>query len=109
MPSICLAIRLGGQRKMIYVPHALEETVRRWFQTGQEVDGLLDAIPRNSAWKHSWPRKRRPGVRTQEGETAMMARFYLGSATKRREIAVTRVSKTLCGVIGTTRFSIFTI
>jgi len=29
---------------MIYVPHALEETVRRWVETGQEVDGLLDAI-----------------------------------------------------------------
>jgi hypothetical protein len=29
---------------MIYVPRALEETVRRWIETGQEVDGLLDAI-----------------------------------------------------------------
>jgi len=29
---------------MIYIPHALEETVRRWVETGQEVDGLLDAI-----------------------------------------------------------------
>ena len=43
-PALCLAIRLGGQRKMIYVPHALEETVRRWVKTGQEVDGLLEAI-----------------------------------------------------------------
>jgi hypothetical protein len=43
-PALCLAIRLGEQRKMIYVPHALEETVRRWVQTGHEVDGLLDAI-----------------------------------------------------------------
>ena len=43
-PALCLAIRLGGQRKMIYVPRALEETVRRWVKTGQEVDGLLDAI-----------------------------------------------------------------
>jgi hypothetical protein len=43
-PALCLAIRLGGQRKMIYVPHSLEETVRRWVQTGQEVDGLLEAI-----------------------------------------------------------------
>ena len=43
-PALCLAIRWGGQRKMIYVPHALEETVRRWVHTGQEVDGLLDAI-----------------------------------------------------------------
>jgi len=43
-PALCLAIRLGNQRKMIYIPHALEETVRRWVETGQEVDGLLDAI-----------------------------------------------------------------
>jgi len=43
-PALCLAIRLGNQRKMIYIPHALEDTVRRWVETGQEVDGLLDAI-----------------------------------------------------------------
>ena len=43
-PALYLAIRLGNQRKMIYIPHALEETVRRWVETGQEVDGLLDAI-----------------------------------------------------------------
>ena len=43
-PALCLAIRLGNQRKMIYIPHALEETVRRWVQTGLEIDGLLDAI-----------------------------------------------------------------
>jgi hypothetical protein len=29
---------------MIYIPHALEETVRRWVETGQQVDGLLEAI-----------------------------------------------------------------
>jgi hypothetical protein len=43
-PALCLAIRLGNQRKMIYIPRALEDTVRRWVETGQEVDGLLDAI-----------------------------------------------------------------
>ncbi len=43
-PALCLAIRFGGRRKMIYVPHALEETVCRWVQSGQEVDGLLEAI-----------------------------------------------------------------
>ncbi len=42
--ALCLAIRLGNQRKMIYIPRDLEETVRRWVETGQEVDGLLDAI-----------------------------------------------------------------
>jgi len=43
-PALCLAIRCGKQRKMIYIPHALEETVRRWVQTSQELDGLLEAI-----------------------------------------------------------------
>ena len=43
-PALCLAIRMGSQRKMIYIPPALEETVRRWVETGQEVDGLLEAI-----------------------------------------------------------------
>jgi hypothetical protein len=43
-PALCLAVRLGNRRKMIYVPYALEDTVRRWIETGQEVDGLLDAI-----------------------------------------------------------------
>ena len=43
-PALCLAIRVGQRRKMIYIPPALEETVRRWVETGQEVDGLLEAI-----------------------------------------------------------------
>jgi hypothetical protein len=43
-PALCLAIRLGQRRTMIYIPPALEETVRRWVETGQEVDGLLEAI-----------------------------------------------------------------
>jgi hypothetical protein len=29
---------------MIYIPRPLEDTVRRWVETGREVDGLLDAI-----------------------------------------------------------------
>jgi hypothetical protein len=43
-PALYLAIRSGGRRTMIYIPAALEETVRRWVETGQEVDGLVDAI-----------------------------------------------------------------
>ena len=43
-PALCLAVRVGNRRKMIYIPRALEDTVRRWVETGQEVDGLLDAI-----------------------------------------------------------------
>ncbi len=29
---------------MIYIPPALEATVRRWVETGREVVGLVDAI-----------------------------------------------------------------
>ena len=43
-PALCLAIRVGKRRKMIYIPRPLEDTVRRWVETGQAVDGLLDAI-----------------------------------------------------------------
>jgi len=43
-PALYLAVRWENRRTMIYVPPALEDTVRRWVQTGQEVDGLLDAI-----------------------------------------------------------------
>jgi hypothetical protein len=42
--ALCLAIRLGNERKMIYIPHPLEGMVRRWVETGQEVDGLPDVI-----------------------------------------------------------------
>lgn len=42
--ALCLSIRWGDQRKMIYIPRELEETVRRWVETGQAVEGLLEAI-----------------------------------------------------------------
>ena len=42
--ALCLAIRLGNERKMIYIPRPLEGMVRRWVETGQEVDGLPDVI-----------------------------------------------------------------
>lgn len=43
-PALYLAIRRGKRRTMIYIPAALEETVRRWVETGREVDGLVEAI-----------------------------------------------------------------
>ena len=42
--SLYLAVRRGQQRTMIYIPHALEETVREWVQTGREIEELLDFI-----------------------------------------------------------------
>jgi hypothetical protein len=43
-PALYLAIRRGKQRSMIYVPPALEETVRQWVQNGRQVDELLDLV-----------------------------------------------------------------
>jgi hypothetical protein len=42
--SLYLATRSGNRRVMLYIPPTLEATVRRWVETGQEVDGLLDAV-----------------------------------------------------------------
>jgi len=42
--SLYLAVRLGGRRRMIYVPPAMEAAVRGWVANAQEVDRLLDFI-----------------------------------------------------------------
>jgi len=42
--SLYLAIRVGKQRKLIYVPHELEERVREWVQSSQEIDRLLELV-----------------------------------------------------------------
>jgi hypothetical protein len=42
--SLYLAVRRGTRRTMIYIPKALEETVRQWLQTGREIEELLDFI-----------------------------------------------------------------
>jgi len=42
--SLYLAVRLNNRRRMIYVPPAMENTVRGWVENAQEVDHLLDFI-----------------------------------------------------------------
>lgn len=42
--SLYLAIRCGKQRKMIYVPSELEQQVREWVQSSQEIDRLLEFV-----------------------------------------------------------------
>lgn len=42
--SLYLAIRMGNRRTMIYVPAAMETTVRAWVANAQEVEHLLDFI-----------------------------------------------------------------
>lgn len=43
-PALYLSVRRGKQRTMIYIPPALEETVRAWVQNGKLVDDLLDFV-----------------------------------------------------------------
>jgi len=43
-PGLCIALRVGEKRKMIYVPQALETTARRWVSTYQEAWQLMERI-----------------------------------------------------------------
>ena len=42
--SLYLSVRLNNRRRMIYVPPAMEDSVRDWVQNAREVDRLLDFI-----------------------------------------------------------------
>jgi Family of unknown function (DUF6788) len=42
--SLDLAIRVEKRRKLIYIPRELEERVREWVQSSQEIDRLLELI-----------------------------------------------------------------
>ena len=42
--SLYLSIRRGKDRAMIYIPPAMEESVRRWVENGKQVDGWLDIV-----------------------------------------------------------------
>ena len=43
-PGLCIALRVGEKRKMIYVPQALEATARRWVATYQEAWRMMEEI-----------------------------------------------------------------
>jgi hypothetical protein len=42
--SLYLSVRVGKVRKMIYVPPALEETVRSWVETNRAVEALIERV-----------------------------------------------------------------
>ena len=42
--SLYVSVRVGKARKMIYVPSAWEETIRRWVETGRQAAQLMDEI-----------------------------------------------------------------
>ena len=47
-PGLCIALRVGEKRKMVYVPQAIEATARRWVATYQEAWQLMEKISQAS-------------------------------------------------------------
>jgi len=43
-PGLCIALRVGEKRKMIYVPQSLETQVRQWVANYQEAWRLMEQI-----------------------------------------------------------------
>ena len=43
-PGLYLALRVAGERKMIHVPQAMEQTVRQWVANYQEAWHLMEQI-----------------------------------------------------------------
>ncbi len=43
-PGLCIALKVGEKRKMIYVPQVLEATARRWVSTYQQAWRLMEEI-----------------------------------------------------------------
>jgi len=43
-PGLYLALRVGGKRKMIHVPQAMEQSVRQWVANYQEAWHLMEQI-----------------------------------------------------------------
>ncbi len=43
-PALYLALRVGEKRKMIHVPHAMEQAVRQWVANYQEAWHLMEQI-----------------------------------------------------------------
>jgi len=60
-PGLCVALRVGEKRKMIYVPQALEATVRQWVETYQEMWGLMEKISQNCLGRFFKAKERQRG------------------------------------------------
>jgi hypothetical protein len=43
-PGLYLASRVGTKRRMIHVPHAMEEKIRQWVLTYQELWQLMEQV-----------------------------------------------------------------
>ena len=65
--SLYLAVRLANRRRMIYVPPAMEKTVRGWVENAQEVDHLLDFISQQCLTQFLQQKQQQLGRTTSAG------------------------------------------
>jgi hypothetical protein len=65
--SLYLAVRLNNRRKMIYIPPALESTVRGWVENAQDVDRLLDFISQQCLVQFLEKKQKKTGRSTVAG------------------------------------------
>ena len=65
--SLYLAVRLANRRRMIYVPPAMEKTVRGWVENAQEVDHLLDFISQQCLTQFLQQKQQQLGRATSAG------------------------------------------
>ncbi len=65
-PGLCVALRVGEKRKMIYVPQALEATARRWVATYHEVWQLMEKISQACLERFLRGKEKMRGARRKE-------------------------------------------
>lgn len=67
--SLYLAARVGGKRKMIFVPGDLEEKVRLWVRQGRETEKRLDALSEASTEAFLKEKEKRAAVRGKKKQS----------------------------------------
>jgi hypothetical protein len=65
--SLYLAVRVANRRRMIYVPPAMENTVRGWVENAHEVDQLLDFISQQCFTQFLEQKQQKLGRSTSSG------------------------------------------
>ena len=67
--SLYLAARVGGKRKMIFVPGDLEEKVRLWVRCGREAEKQLDALSEASVEAFLQEKEKRAAMRGKKKQS----------------------------------------
>jgi hypothetical protein len=65
--SLYLAVRVANRRRMIYVPPAMENTIRGWVENAHEVDRLLDFISQRCLAQFLEQKQQKLGRATSSG------------------------------------------